>query len=437
MPRRVVVSKPLETPAQSVFGEFRRRVRDPGGLDHDGLRASCCANLLRDPVIGKRIVPIIPDEARTFGLDPLFKEVGIYTALGQRYDPVDSNLMLSYREATDGQVLEEGITEAGSVASLQAAATSYGTHGEPMIPFYIFYSMFGFQRTGDQFWQLADARGRGFVLGGTAGRTTLNGEGLQHEDGHSLVLASTIPSAQVYDPAFAYETAAIVRDGIRRMYGPDAGGPLLLPRAVQREPRDAGAGRTGSTDAHIVRGPVPVPGGAGRAARGRAPDDAPGRRLDHAAGAAGPGDPGRALRRRRGRVERHVVPAAAQRGARGRPLEPAPSRGGAAHAAGHASCSAEAAAAGPDRGGQRLDPRLAGHDRPLGAGHVPDAGHGRLRAQRHARGAAPLLRGGRGAHRGRRAVRAGALPARSRPSRPPTASRTLGIDPEAPFSLTH
>ena len=164
-------------------------------------------------------MPIIPDEARTFGMDPLFKEVGIYSALGQLYDPVDSNLVLSYREAQDGQVLEEGITEAGSSASFQAAGTSYATHGEPMIPFYIFYSMFGFQRTGDEFWAFADARGRGFLLGATAGRTTLNGEGLQHEDGHSLVLASTIPTIRLYDPAFAYETAVIVRDGIERMYG--------------------------------------------------------------------------------------------------------------------------------------------------------------------------------------------------------------------------
>jgi pyruvate dehydrogenase complex dehydrogenase (E1) component len=166
-------------------------------------------------------MPIIPDEARTFGMDPLFKEVGIYSALGQRYEPVDSNLVLSYREATDGQVLEEGITEAGSSASFQAAGTSYATHGEPMIPFYIFYSMFGFQRTGDEFWAFADARGRGFLLGATAGRTTLNGEGLQHEDGHSVVVASHYPNARVYDPAFAYETAAIVRDGLTRMYGPD------------------------------------------------------------------------------------------------------------------------------------------------------------------------------------------------------------------------
>jgi pyruvate dehydrogenase E1 component len=218
LPKRVVVTKTLELPGDSVYGEF---MAGSGKQEASTTMAftRLLRNLLRDKGIGQRIVPIIPDEARTFGMDPLFKEVGIYSALGQLYEPVDSQLLLSYREAKDGQVLEEGITEAGSSASFQAAGTSYATHAEPMIPFYIFYSMFGFQRTGDMFWQLADARGRGFLLGATAGRTTLNGEGLQHEDGHSLLVASTVPSIRVYDPAFAYETAVIVRDGIERMYG--------------------------------------------------------------------------------------------------------------------------------------------------------------------------------------------------------------------------
>ncbi|MBO0748553.1 MAG: pyruvate dehydrogenase (acetyl-transferring), homodimeric type, partial [Acidimicrobiaceae bacterium] len=176
-------------------------------------------NLLRDPSVGQRIVPIIPDEARTFGMDALFKEVKIYAPLGQLYEPVDSQLMLSYSEGKDGQILEEGISEAGSMADFTAAATSYATWAQPMIPFYIFYSMFGFQRVGDLIWALGDMRGRGFLLGATAGRTTLLGEGLQHDDGHSLVLASTIPNLKAYDPSFAYETATIVRDGIRRMYG--------------------------------------------------------------------------------------------------------------------------------------------------------------------------------------------------------------------------
>ncbi len=176
-------------------------------------------NLARDPQIGERIVPIIPDEARTFGMDALFKELKIYAAQGQKYQPIDANMMLSYAEAVDGQILEEGITEAGAMSSFIAAGTSYAHRGVPMVPFYTFYSMFGFQRVGDLIWQAADARTRGFLLGATAGRTTLMGEGLQHQDGHSLVLASTVPPCQAYDPAFAYETAVIVQRGLERMYG--------------------------------------------------------------------------------------------------------------------------------------------------------------------------------------------------------------------------
>jgi pyruvate dehydrogenase E1 component len=216
VPKRIVRSAALAKPSDAFDKEFA--AGSDTAVSTTMVFSRILRNLIRDKELGSRIVPIIPDEARTFGMDPLFKEVGIYAALGQRYDPVDSELLLSYREAIDGQVLEEGITEAGSMASLQAAATSYATHGFPMIPFYIFYSMFGFQRTGDQMWALGDARGRGFLMGATAGRTTLTGEGLQHDDGHSHVLASTVPNVRAYDPAFAYELAAVVRDGIERMY---------------------------------------------------------------------------------------------------------------------------------------------------------------------------------------------------------------------------
>ncbi len=164
-------------------------------------------------------MPVIPDEARTFGMDAMFPTAKIYSPFGQRYEAVDRDLLLSYQESEKGQILHEGITEAGSMASTIAAGTSYATHGEPMIPIYIFYSMFGFQRTGDQMWQLADQLGRGFLLGATAGRTTLNGEGLQHQDGHSLLLASSNPACVAYDPAYGYEIAFIVEDGLRRMYG--------------------------------------------------------------------------------------------------------------------------------------------------------------------------------------------------------------------------
>ena len=187
-------------------------------------------------------MPIIPDEARTFGMDALFKEFGIYASQGQRYEPVDHDLMLSYQESTDGQILEEGITEAGGLASWTAAATSYAHRGVPMVPFFTFYSMFGFQRVGDLIWAAADARARGFLMGATAGRTTLLGEGLQHQDGHSQLLASTVPVCRSYDPAFAYETALIIRDGLHRMY-PDGDptarrGRLLLPdRSTTRTTR--------------------------------------------------------------------------------------------------------------------------------------------------------------------------------------------------------
>jgi len=219
VPRRVVRAKEIGMPSDDAFKSL---------LEGSGKRAASTTmaftgllrDLLRDKQIGARVVPIIPDEARTFGMDPLFTEFRIYSSVGQLYEPVDAGMLLTYKESTNGQILEEGITEAGSMASLQAAGMSYATWGEPVIPFFIFYSMFGFQRVGDLIWQFGDARGRGFMLGGTAGRTTLNGEGLQHEDGHSHVLASAVPNLRAYDPAFAYEIALIVRDGIRRMYGP-------------------------------------------------------------------------------------------------------------------------------------------------------------------------------------------------------------------------
>ncbi|HLA16082.1 MAG TPA: pyruvate dehydrogenase (acetyl-transferring), homodimeric type, partial [Candidatus Limnocylindrales bacterium] len=216
LPRRVVRSEPLPKPPAAIDEEFGAGSSTPVSTTMAFTRV--LRNLLRDPGIGARIVPIIPDEARTFGMDPLFKEVGIYAARGQLYEPVDSDLVLSYREAKDGQVLEEGITEAGSMAEFQAAGTAYATHGTAMVPFYIFYSMFGLQRTGDLAWAFGDARGRGFLMGATAGRTTLHGEGLQHDDGHSHVLASVVPNLQAYDPAYAYELAAVVREGIERMY---------------------------------------------------------------------------------------------------------------------------------------------------------------------------------------------------------------------------
>jgi pyruvate dehydrogenase E1 component len=216
-PRRQVRSKPLESDHEELFREF---------LDgSEGRQVSTTMafvvmlrKMLRDPEIGRLVVPIVPDEARTFGMESLFRTVGIYASKGQLYEPVDINTLLYYREAKDGQILEEGITEAGSMASCIAAGTAYATHGINTIPFFIYYSMFGFQRIGDFIWAAGDMRMRGFLLGGTSGRTTLNGEGLQHQDGNSHILALPVPNARAYDPAYAYEVAVIIEDGIRRMY---------------------------------------------------------------------------------------------------------------------------------------------------------------------------------------------------------------------------
>ncbi len=220
LPARKVSYTAPQLPGNDVYEEFSAGTEEKRTeASTTGAFVRLLRKLIRDPKVGKRIVPIIPDEARTFGMESLFKEVKIYNPHGQRYEPVDVETLLPYLEAPEGQVLEEGITEAGSMSMFTAAGTSYATHGEPTIPFFIFYSMFGFQRVGDLIWAFGDARGRGFLLGATAGRTTLLGEGLQHQDGHSHVLASTVPVVRAYDPAFAFEVAEIVREGLKRMYG--------------------------------------------------------------------------------------------------------------------------------------------------------------------------------------------------------------------------
>jgi pyruvate dehydrogenase E1 component len=217
LPRRVVTAEPLKVPALASFAEFFKGSGVAEASTTMGF-VRLLSILLRQKEISRRIVPIIPDEARTFGLDALFREIGIYASKGQLYEPVDSKSLLYYREQKDGQILEEGITETGAMSSFIAAGTAYATHGQPMIPFYIYYSMFGYQRVGDLFWLAGDIKAKGFLLGATAGRTTLNGEGLQHQDGHTLLCTTAIPSLMVYDPAFAYETAVIIADGLDRMY---------------------------------------------------------------------------------------------------------------------------------------------------------------------------------------------------------------------------
>src|SRR5712671_1960263 len=217
VPKRSVRSQPLVADHDELFKEF---YDGSEGREVSTTMAyvGMLRKMLRDPEIGKLIVPIVPDEARTFGMESLFRTAGIYSSVGQKYQPVDVNTLMYYKEAKDGQILEEGITEAGSMASFIAAGSAYATHGINTIPFFIYYSMFGFQRIGDFIWAAADMRTRGFLLGGTAGRTTLSGEGLQHQDGNSHILALPVPNLKAYDPAFAYEIAVIIQDGIRRMY---------------------------------------------------------------------------------------------------------------------------------------------------------------------------------------------------------------------------
>jgi len=215
--RRRNVEAPLAVPEVSAFSAL---LTDSGEREHSTTMAfvRALSTLARDKTIGARVVPIVADESRTFGMEGMFRQLGIWSQLGQLYTPQDADQLMFYKESKDGQVLQEGINEPGAMCDWIAAATSYSTHGVPMIPFYIFYSMFGFQRIGDLAWAAGDMRSRGFLLGGTAGRTTLNGEGLQHEDGHSHIYAATVPNCVSYDPTFGYEIAVIVQDGLRRMY---------------------------------------------------------------------------------------------------------------------------------------------------------------------------------------------------------------------------
>ena len=268
IPRRSsAVRRKIQLPSDDAFAEFAAGSGEQAVSTTMGF-TRLLRNLARDKGFGERVVPIIPDEARTFGMDSLFRELKIYASQGQKYEPVDHDLLLKYAEATDGQILEEGITEAGSMASFIAAGTAYATRGIEMVPFYTFYSMFGFQRVGDLIWQAADARTRGFLLGATAGRTTLLGEGLQHQDGHSLLLASAVPAVRAYDPAFAYEVATIVREGIREMYGPEPRDEFFyLTLYNENHPMPAMPAREGLA-AEIMRGLYrwqEAPGGARRA----------------------------------------------------------------------------------------------------------------------------------------------------------------------------
>jgi pyruvate dehydrogenase E1 component len=292
LPRRVVRAKPLQLPPDSAYSELKR------GSGKQAVATTMAfvrllKDLMKDPAIGARFVPVIPDEARTFGMDSLFPTAKIYSPHGQSYEAVDRALLLSYKESERGQILHEGISESGAMGSVIAASTAYATHGAPMIPVYVFYSMFGWQRTGDQMWALGDQLGRGFLLGATAGRTTLTGEGLQHNDGHSPLLASVSPACVSYDAAWGYELSYIMRDGLRRMYGSSAEHPtgedIFYYLTVYNEPyvqpaEPAGyPGGTAALEQGILRGlyryatapdpeqPAPSGNGTGSAGNGTMP----------------------------------------------------------------------------------------------------------------------------------------------------------------------
>ena len=417
--RTTKARKPLTLPKASAYDEMKAGSGEMEVSTTMGF-TRLLRSLCRDDDAGERVVPIIPDEARTFGMDALFRELEIYASQGQKYEPVDHDLLLSYTEDSDGQILEEGITEAGSMASFIAAGTSYATRGVPMIPFYTFYSMFGFQRVGDLVWQAADIRARGFMMAATAGRTTLLGEGLQHQDGHSLVLASTVPSVQAYDPAFAYEVGAIVKAGVEQMYGSDSrenGGDLdpdvvyyitlynenyVMPKLDPERARRV-RDRRRARSVPLARGPGgPVEAGDDpvlrhlpRCRRVRPATNSP--NTTTWAPSCGRRRTTRSSARRRSTVERwnRLHPSLEQRV----PLvTPVARRFG-----------------GPDHRGQRLHEDRARADRPLGTRRaaVQHPRHRRHGPVRHPREAAPILRdrhGSRGRGNPHRA-------ARSRPDR--------------------
>jgi pyruvate dehydrogenase E1 component len=267
LPSRRKTSSSLAVPGLAALERFLKSTEDRE-ISTTMAFVQILQTLLRDKNIGKHIVPIVPDESRTFGMEGMFRQLGIWNQLGQLYTPQDADQLMFYKESKSGQVLQEGINEPGAMCDWMAAATSYSTHGVPMIPFYIFYSMFGFQRVGDLAWAAGDMRSRGFLLGGTAGRTTLNGEGLQHEDGHSHIYASTIPNCVSYDPTFGYELAVIIQDGLRRMYAEQQDVYYYLTvmneNYVQPAMPEGAAG-------DIIKGMYLFKAGAGRGAKSKAP----------------------------------------------------------------------------------------------------------------------------------------------------------------------
>ena len=320
IPARRVKAEPLAAPDESLFDEFTQGTGDRAAST-TMVFVRILGKLLRDKAWGKLIVPIIPDEARTFGMEALFRQIGIYSHVGQLYEPVDSDNILYYKESTDGQILEEGITEAGSISSFIAAGTAYATHGVNTIPFFIYYSMFGFQRIGDFTWAAGDMRTKGFLLGATAGRTTLAGEGLQHQDGHSHVLAYPIPNLLAYDPSFAYEMAYIIREGMRRMYEEQEDVFYYLTVGNENYPQPALPEHLSPEEVKegVLKGLYLFKPSRQKAQQTQSAAVRFG--CDHERGLKGAGD-ARRLQRRRRRVERDLIQVAAPGRTPGRTPEP-------------------------------------------------------------------------------------------------------------------
>ena len=391
LPLRRRKSSALTIPPLSTF----QRLLDSSGereISTTMAFVQMLGTLVRDKVIGKHVVPIVPDESRTFGMEGMFRQLGIYSSVGQLYKPQDADQLMYYRESKDGQVLQEGINEGGAMSSWIVAATSYSTNNVPMIPFYIYYSMFGLQRVGDLAWLAGDIRARGFLLGGTAGRTTLNGEGLQHEDGHSHILAGTIPNCVSYDPTFAYEVVTIIRDGMRRMYEDQEDVYYYVTLMNENYPHPGMAAAGEGVEQGILKGLYKLQDGGKTAKKGlRVQLMGSGTILREVIAAARAAE-GR-LRRRRRRLERDQLQRAAPRRHGDRALEPAaPDR----------DASQELGRELPRRPrgpGGRIDRLHAQLRRPgariraAGRPALRRARHRRIRPQRLPRQAAPLLRG--------------------------------------------
>ena len=387
VPQRKPVSEPLQIPGLEAFDALLKGTEDRE-ISTTMAFVRMLGILVKDKNIGKRVVPIVPDESRTFGMEGMFRQLGIYSQVGQLYTPQDADQLMFYKEDQNGQILQEGINEAGAMSSWIAAATSYANHGKAMLPFYIYYSMFGFQRVGDLAWAAGDMRARGFLLGGTAGRTTLNGEGLQHEDGHSHLMSATIPNCVSYDPTFAYELAVIIHDGMRRMYVEQQ--DVFYYLTVMNENYVHPAMPKGA-EAGIIKGMYLLSEGKGQAqgqGQGTPTRATDGQRHHSARSHRGGGIAGEGFWRRSGHLERDQLHRVAPRRNGLRALEHAASGN---QSAGQLCRAVPVRTQRPGDRRDRLHALVCRPDSRLSARAFQGAGHGRFRPLRHAQEIAQVL----------------------------------------------